>query len=215
MSQRGRAISVVVADNHPLYRAGLVEVIGERADLELVAVCCGGAEALEQIRAHAPDTALLDLRMADLDGIAVVNALVRSRSRTRVVILSAYDDGESVHAALSAGAAGYLTKDTDREEICDALTAAVNGDAVVSPSLSAVLFEHMRRQAAPAPPKLGEREAEVMRLTAEGLSSIEIGRALGIAPATVKTHLQRVYGKLEVTDRASMVATAFRMGLLT
>jgi two-component system nitrate/nitrite response regulator NarL len=97
-------ISVVVADDHPLYRAGLVEAIGERADLQLVAACSGGREALEEIRTRAPDAALLDLRMGDLDGIAVLEQLVRGRSRTRVVFLSAYEDGESVHGALAAGA---------------------------------------------------------------------------------------------------------------
>jgi two-component system, NarL family, nitrate/nitrite response regulator NarL len=208
-------ISVVVADDHPLYRTGLVEVIGGRADLELVAVCSGGREALEAIRAHAPDAALLDMRMRDGDGIAVLEELVRSRSRTRVVFLSAYEDGESVHGALAAGAAGYLSKETDRDEICDAIVAAVEGEIVVSPTLPAVLFDHLRRRAQPKPPKLGDREAEVMRLTADGLTSVEIGRALGIAPSTVKTHLQRIYGKLEVTDRASMVAVAFRLGLLS
>jgi two-component system nitrate/nitrite response regulator NarL len=206
-------ISVVVADDHPLYRTGLVEVIGGRGDLELV--CSGGREALEAIRAHAPDAALLDLRMRDVDGMAVLKELVRSHSRTRVVFLSAYEDGESVHGALAAGAAGYLSKETDRDEICDAIVTAVQGEVVVSPTLPAVLFDHLRRRALPRPPKLGDREAEVMRLTADGLSSVEIGRVLGIAPSTVKTHLQRLYGKLEVTDRASMVAVAFRMGLLS
>jgi two-component system nitrate/nitrite response regulator NarL len=208
-------ISVVVADDHPLYRTGLVEVIGGRADLELVAVCSGGSEALEEILARAPDAALLDLRMRDLDGIAVLEGLMRRRSRTRVVFLSAYEDGESVHGALAAGAAGYLTKETDRDEICDAIVAAVQGEVVVSPPLAAVLFDHLRRRTPPKPPKLGDREAEVMRLTADGLSGVEIGRALGIAPSTVKTHQQRIYAKLEVTDRASMVAVAFRMGLLS
>jgi two-component system nitrate/nitrite response regulator NarL len=208
-------ISVVVADDHPLYRAGLVEAIGERADLQLVAACSGGRDALEEIRMRAPDAALLDLRMGDLDGIAVLEQLVRGRSRTRVVFLSAYEDGESVHGALAAGAAGYLSKETDRDEICDAIVTAVQGEVVVSPTLPAVLFDHLRRRALPKPPTLGDREAEVMRLTADGLTSIEIGRALGIAPTTVKTHLQRIYAKLEVTDRASMVAVAFRMGLLS
>jgi two-component system nitrate/nitrite response regulator NarL len=207
-------ISVVVADDHPLYRAGLVEAIGEREDLELTAACSGGRGALDVIRAKAPDTALLDLRMPDVDGMAVLDELVRIRSRTRVVFLSAYDDGESVHAALEAGAAGYLTKDTDRDEICDAIANAAHGEIVVSPTLPAALFDHLRRRAA-QPPKLGAREAEVMRLTADGLTCNEIGHALGIAPSTVKTHLQRVYGKLEVTDRAAMVAVAFRMGLLS
>ncbi|HEV7883006.1 MAG TPA: response regulator transcription factor, partial [Solirubrobacteraceae bacterium] len=125
-------ITVVVADDHPLYRAGMVEAIQAREDLDLLAACPGGTEALEQIRALQPDAALLDLRMRDLDGLAVLEELVSTRAKTRVIFLSAYEDGESVHGALTTGAAGYLTKETDRDEICDAIVAAVGGEIVVS-----------------------------------------------------------------------------------
>ena len=126
MQESGDRITVVVADDHPLYRAGMVEAIQERDDLELVAACPGGTEAHERIRALQPDAALLDLRMRDLDGLAVLEELNSSRSKTRVIFLSAYEDGESVHGALTTGAAGYLTKETDRDEICDAIVAAVS-----------------------------------------------------------------------------------------
>ena len=216
MEQTARRIRVVVADDHPLYRAGMVEVIADREDLELVAACSGGTEALERIRTLEPDAALLDLRMPDLDGLAVLEELVSIHSKTRVIFLSAYEDGESVHGALTTGAAGYLTKETDRDEICDAIVAAVGGEIVVSPTLPGALVGFLRGRTADVPQtKLGHREREVMRLTADGYSSAEIAAALGIAPTTVKTHLHRVYSKLEVTDRASMVAAAFRQGLLT
>jgi two-component system, NarL family, nitrate/nitrite response regulator NarL len=207
--------TVVVADDHPLYRAGLVDAIGERPDLELVAECGGGRDAVEQILARRPDVALLDMRMRDLDGIAVLQELARAGSRTRVVFLSAYEEGEVVHGALTAGAAGYLSKETDRTEICDAVVAALDGEIVVSPSLPGVLVEYLRRRSGTRQPKLGEREREVMRLTADGRSAPEIAEMLGIGATTVKTHLQRVYRKLEVTDRAAMVAKALRLGLLT
>jgi two-component system nitrate/nitrite response regulator NarL len=215
MQPTANRITVVVADDHPLYRAGMVEVIDDREDLELVAACSGGTEALERIRALQPDAALLDLRMRDLDGLAVLEELVSIRSKTRVVFLSAYEDGESVHGALTTGAAGYLTKETDRDEICDAIVAAVGGEIVVSPTLPGALVGFLRGRTEVPQTKLGHREREVMRLTADGFSSAEIATALGIAPTTVKTHLHRVYSKLEVTDRASMVAAAFRQGLLT
>ncbi len=211
----GTRITVVVADDHPLYRAGMVDAIQDREDLELVAACSGGTEALERIKALEPDAALLDLRMRDLGGLEVLEELVRLRSKTRVVFLSAYEDGESVHGALSTGAAGYLSKETDRDEICDAIVAAVGGQIVVSPTLPDALVGFLRGRAGPPQLKLGHREREVMRLTADGFTSAEIATALGISPTTVKTHLHRVYGKLEVTDRASMVAAAFRQGLLT
>lgn len=206
--------TVVVADDHPLYRAGLVDAIGERPDVALVAECAGGREAVEQILALRPDVALLDMRMRDLDGMAVLEEITRASSRTRVVFLSAYEEGEVVHGALSAGAAGYLSKETDRTEICDAVVTAGDGELVVSPNLPGVLVEYMHRRAETAKPRLGDREREVMRLTAEGLSAPEIAEALGIGATTVKTHLQRIYRKLDVTDRAAMVAKGLRLGLL-
>jgi two-component system, NarL family, nitrate/nitrite response regulator NarL len=215
MSSSSQATTVVVADDHPLYRAGLVDAITERPDLRLVAASSGGRDALEQILAERPDVALLDMRMRDLDGMAVLEQLARAGSRTRVVFLSAYEEGEVVHRALTAGAAGYLSKETDRVEICDAVRAAVDGEIVVSPNLPGALVQYLHRRSGSRQPRLGEREHEVMRLTAEGLSAPEIAEALGIGTTTVKTHLQRVYRKLDVTDRAAMVAKALRLGLLT
>jgi two-component system nitrate/nitrite response regulator NarL len=207
--------TVVVADDHPLYRAGLVDAIAERPDLELLAECAGGRDAVEQILAHRPDVALLDMRMRDLDGMHVLDEISRAGSHTRVVFLSAYEEGEVVHGALTAGATGYLSKETDRTEICDAVAAAVSGEIVVSPTLPGVLLEYLHRRSGTDRPHLGGREHEVMRLTAEGLSAPEISASLGISVTTVKTHLQRVYRKLDVTDRAAMVAKALRLGLLT
>ena len=215
MSSPESRTTVVVADDHPLYRAGLVDAIAERPDLELVAECAGGRDAVEQILAHRPDVALLDMRMRDLDGVAVLEEIARAGSRTRVVFLSAYEEGEVVHGALTAGAAGYLSKETDRDEICDAIASAVDGEIVVSPNLPGVLVAYLHRRSDAGKPRLGGRELEVLRLTAEGLSAPEIAETLGIGATTVKTHLQRVYRKLEVTDRAAMVARALRLGLLT
>src|SRR4051794_16193553 len=127
--------TVVVADDHPLYRAGVVDAITERPDLELLAECACGRDAVEQILARRPAIALLDLRMRDLDGMAVLEELARAGARTRVVFLSAYEEGDVVHGALSAGAAGYLTKETDRTEICDAVVGAAGGEPLVSSAL--------------------------------------------------------------------------------
>jgi two-component system nitrate/nitrite response regulator NarL len=215
MSYPKSRTTVVVADDHPLYRAGLVDAIAERSDLALVGECAGGRDALEQILERRPDVALLDMRMRDLDGMAVLAEMTRAGLRTRVVFLSAYEEGEVVHGALTAGAAGYLSKETDRDEICDAIASAVDGEIVVSPNLPGVLVAYLHRRSDPGKPRLGGRELEVLRLTAEGLSAPEIAETLGIGATTVKTHLQRVYRKLEVTDRAAMVARALRLGLLT
>jgi two-component system, NarL family, nitrate/nitrite response regulator NarL len=208
-------VTVVVADDHPMYRAGLVDAIAERPELELLAECGGGCAAVEEIRERRPDVALLDLRMRDLDGMAVMESIAEHGSPTRVVFLSAYEDGEVVHRALAAGAVGYLTKETDRDEICDAILRAADGGLALSPNLSGVLVGYMQQRIDSPVPRLGEREHEVMRLTAEGLSAPEIAETLGIGATTVKTHLQRVYRKLDVSDRAAMVAKALRLGLLT
>ena len=214
--QRSRArVRLVLADDHPVYRSGLVDAISERPELELLAACADGREALERIIELAPDAALLDMRMRDLDGLSVLDELVAARCPTRVVFLSAFEDGELVHRALTAGAAGYLSKETDRDEICDAILTAAGGEIVVSRTLPGALAGHLRRQATCHTPAFGARERQVMRLTAQGLSGPEIAERLGIGATTVKTYLQRVYRKLEVSDRAAMVAEAMRQGLLT
>src|SRR5215211_4832296 len=156
MAAPARRTTVVVADDHPLYRAGLVDAIAERPDLELLAECAGGREAVTAILDRRPDVALLDMRMRDLDGMAVLEALGRAGSRTRVVFLSAYEEGEVVHGALTAGAAGYLSKETDRVEICDAVRAAVDGAIVVSPNLPGALVQYLHRQSGSPQPRLGE-----------------------------------------------------------
>jgi two-component system nitrate/nitrite response regulator NarL len=209
-----RPTRVIVADDHPVYRSGLVSVIRERPELELVAECCDGEAAVEAVRKLRPDIALLDVRMGSLDGVAALTRLGGLRSRTRVVFLSAFGEGEVVARALAAGAAGFLSKEAERDDICDALLAAADGEIVVSPSLHTGVLHELRR---PAPDRvsLSDREEDVMRLTARGLSGPQVAHRLGIAPSTVKTHLRRVYAKLGVSDRATMVAEAMRCGILS
>jgi two-component system, NarL family, nitrate/nitrite response regulator NarL len=209
----GSALRLVLADDHPVYRSGLVDAIAQRPELTLLGAYAEGRAVRDAILAERPDAALLDVRMPDLDGIAVLEAIRTAACPTRVLFLSAYEDGALVHRALSAGAAGYLSKDTDRDEICDAIVEAVAGQLVVSPALPGALMGHMRREHERSE-RFGPREREVMRLTAQGLSGPEIAEALGIGAATVKTYMQRVYRKLGVADRAAMVAEAMRRGLI-
>ena len=134
-----------------------------------MAACANGEDAQREILREEPDVALLDVRMRDRDGLAILDALVAARCRTRVVFLSAFEDGALVHRALTSGAAGYLSKETDRDEICDAVLQAAAGEMVVSPTLPAALVGHLRLQGAPRQ-RFGGREREVMRLTAQGLT---------------------------------------------
>jgi two-component system, NarL family, nitrate/nitrite response regulator NarL len=210
----GMPTSVIVADDHPVFRSGLTAAIREHPDLTLVAECEDGDDAVEAIYVHRPDVALLDVRMRRLDGVGALERLGGGRAPSRVVFLSAFGEGEVVARALAAGAAGFLSKEADREDICDALIAAARGEIVLSPSLQTGVLEELRRPV-PDRVRLSAREHDVMRLTARGLSGPEIARRLGIAPSTVKTHLRRVYGKLGVADRATMVAEAMRCGLIS
>jgi two-component system nitrate/nitrite response regulator NarL len=205
-------VRVFIADDHPVFREGLVRAVAARAEMELAGEAVDGRAALDAIQASLPEVALVDLRLPVLDGIAVVRAVVRDGLATRVVILSAYDDAELVWAALEAGAAGYLTKDARREEITDGVMAAARGETVLAPSLAGALAGEVRRRA--GTPVLTSREREALDGLARGLSAPAIARELVLSTATVKTHLQHLYEKLGVSDRAAAVAEAMRRGLL-
>jgi two-component system nitrate/nitrite response regulator NarL len=205
---------VLVADDHPLYRDGVVRAIKERPDLELVAECDDGRAALEQIRALEPDVALLDVKMPLLDGTAVLNAVDREKLPTRIAFLSAYLDAAVVYAAVAGGAAAYLSKEADRQEICEAIAAVARGQTIFAPQVQAGIAQEMRMRHDDDRPALSSREREVLELTAKGRSAPQIAEQLYLSTATVKTHLQRLYDKLGVSDRAAAVAEAMRRGLL-
>ncbi len=205
---------VLVADDHPLYRDGVVRAIKERPDLELVAECDDGRAALEQIRKLEPDVALLDVKMPLLDGTAVLNAVDREKLPTRIAFLSAYIDAAVVYTAVAGGAAAYLSKEADRQEICDAIAAVARGQTIFAPQVQAGIAQEMRMRREDDRPALSVREREVLALTANGRSAPQIAEQLYLSTATVKTHLQRLYEKLGVSDRAAAVAEAMRRGLL-
>ena len=208
-------VTVLIADDHPLFRDGIARAVRGRPDLELVAEVADGRTALERIRELAPAVAVLDLRLPDLDGLEVLNAVRRDALPTRVLMLSATTEGPTVFKAISGGAAGYLSKSSDRTAVCDAVAAVARGDTVLDPALQAGLLDEVRiLGVADARPVLSPREAEVLSLLAEGLSAPAIGRRLFLSTATVKTHLGHLYEKLGVSDRAACVAEAMRRGLL-
>ena len=213
MSQGAARVRVLVADDHPVFREGIVRAIKDRPELELVGEAADGREALDMVRRLDPDVAVLDVKMPGLDGIQVVNAITRDGLRTRVVLLSAFVEGEVVYGAISSGAAGYLSKDADRQRICEAVSAVARGETVLSPEIQAGIAEQIRARGGDAPP-LSARERQVLELIAEGLTVAEIGERIHLSPGTIKSHLQSLYEKLGVSDRAAAVATAMRRGLL-
>jgi two-component system nitrate/nitrite response regulator NarL len=212
---RSKRVSVVVADDHPLFRDGIERAVRERPDLELIATAADGREALARIRELAPEVAVLDLRLPGLDGLQVLNALTRDALATRVVFLSATGDAEVVYRAVQAGAAGYFRKEADRAAILDGIAAAARGDTAIEPTLQRVLIDQIRVHGRGEDrPVLSTREREVLTLMAEGLSAPQIAERLILALPTVKSHQARLYEKLGVSDRAAAVAHAMRRGLL-
>jgi two-component system nitrate/nitrite response regulator NarL len=205
---------VVVADDHPLYREGVVRALHLSGGVTVVAEAADGRETLAAIVEHDPDVALVDFRLPGLDGAAVAHAVMRDGRRTRVLIVSAYTDASVVYKALESGAAGFLPKETRREQIVDAVLACARGENVVPPEIAAVLVPEIRSRRDVSGPVLTDREMEILRLIAEGLSLPDIARKLFLGVTTVKTHVQHVYEKLEVSDRAAAVATAMRRGLI-
>ena len=206
--------TVLVADDHPVFRDGLMRALRSRPEFELVGEAGDGREALEAIKRLQPDVALLDVKMPGLDGGAIAHALKRDGAKTRVVLISAHAPSDLVYRSLSLGAAAYLSKEAGRDEICDTVAAVGRGETRLSPEIQGELVRQIQMRATDERPALSPREREVLELIAEGLSAPDIGRRLHLSPATVKTHLQGLYEKLGVSDRAAAVASAMRRGLL-
>lgn len=205
---------VVVADDHPVYRDGLVRALTAGGGIEVVGAAATGPDALELITRHRPDVAVLDLHMPGLDG-AQVAAAVRGRElETRVLIVSAYDDPAQVYDALEQGAAGFVHKESTPAEIVAAVRDCAAGRDVLAPRLAAGLAAEIRRRAEPPGPTLTARESEVLTLIAAGTTVPAIAEQLYLSTSTVKTHMQRLYEKLGVNGQAAAVAEAMRRGLL-
>jgi two-component system nitrate/nitrite response regulator NarL len=191
-----------------------VRAISARPELELVGEVGDGRQALDAIGVSQPDVAILGGTLAGLSGEQVLNAVARDGLSTRVVMIAARPEPQQVYAALAEGAAGFLTKDADARELCDAITAVARGRTVVSAELQAGVAGEIRMRTPHDRPVMTVRERETLTLIAEGLSAPQIGRALHLSTATVKTHLQHIYEKLGVSERAAAVAEAMRRGLL-
>jgi two-component system nitrate/nitrite response regulator NarL len=206
---------VLIADNHPVYRDGLLRALKGRSDLRLVAEAEDGSDALERVKELRPEIAVVDMRMPGLDGMQVLATVVREFPDTRVLILSAYLDGEVAYRALADGAAGFISKDSSREAICDAIATVAAGGIALCPEVESGLASEIRKRGSEERrPELTERETEILRMVADGRTAAEIGEHLYLSPTTVKSHLRNLYRKLEVGDRAAAVAKAMRIGLI-
>lgn len=211
MTERTR---VLIADDHPMFRNALVEAVRSRPDLELVGTAEDGRVAIDEIRRLRPEVALVDMRMPELDGSDVLNAVVRDGIPTRVLFLSTHTDSGMVYDLLARGAAGYLDKTASAEEVCNAIAAASRGKTILSDSIEGDVLQQIRIRGANGETELTAREQEVLRLVADGQSAPDIATQLYIEPSTVKSHLQNIYEKLGVSERAAAVAEGMRRGLL-
>ena len=183
-------VTVVVGDDHPVYRHGVVRALKETGTIEVVAEAADGRTVMDAIREHHPDVAVVDYKMPGLTGFEMVHAVDRDGLGARVIVLSAFDDAALVYQALAAGASGYLTKESDREEIAEAVSRCARGEKYVPAQLASGLASEVHQRARGDTALLSPRESEVVRLISEGLSVPQMARRLHLAPTTVRTHVQ-------------------------
>ena len=215
-------IRVLVVDDQALIRGALAALVDSAEDLEVVGEADNGEEALRLIAAAEPDVVLMDIRMPKMDGIAATEALALGGSsvRPKVLILTTFDLDEYVYAALRAGASGFLLKDTPPVDLLNGIRVVAAGDSLLAPSVTRHLIEEFVRRPSSERPqrtdldRLTEREVDVLRLVARGLSNHEIGEELFVSPATAKTHVSRLLMKLDARDRAQLIVIAYETGLV-
>lgn len=210
-------LRVVVADDHPAFRAGIVAILEDLEDLEVVAAVADGHHALTAVAEHAPDVVLMDLRMPNLDGVAATAQLRSTHPSVAVVVLTMNGDDDSLFAALRAGARGYLLKEADGDEIARAIRAVARGEAVFGPAVAPKVLEFFARPpsagGAVAFPQLTDREREVLDLVARGLDNASVARRLVLSEKTIRNRVSDVLSKLHASSRAEVVALARDAGL--
>lgn len=213
-------IRVVLADDQALVRGGFRMILEAQEDIEVVGEADTGVQAVRQVRTASPDVVLMDIRMPVMNGIVATAELTRTGGETRVLILTTFDLDEYVYEAVRAGASGFLLKDVDPPDLVHAVRVVAAGDALVAPAITRRLLEHFTarpRPGARAPDALAtltDRELEVLRHVAGGLSNNEIAAKLHLSEATVKTHMTRILAKLRLRDRAQAVVAAYETGLV-
>ncbi|BDZ45631.1 response regulator [Naasia aerilata] len=204
-------LRVVVADDHPIVRGGIVALLQSEPDIDVVGEAADGQHAIELATDLEPDLVLMDLRMPKVGGAEATARILATRPAVKVLVLTTYESDENILTAIEAGATGYLLKAAPQEEILAGIRAVARGEVALAPRIAALLVGRMRR---PAAPVLTARELEVLARVAEGDSNPQIAARLFLAEATVKTHLLHVFEKLEVSDRTRAVTKAMELGLL-
>ncbi|HWC13133.1 MAG TPA: response regulator transcription factor [Actinomycetota bacterium] len=209
-------IRVLLADDHPIVRDGLAALLSSLADMEVAAVASTGREAVKEAIAMRPDVAVLDLQMPDLDGFQATREIASAAPSVGVLVLTMFEDEDSVFNAMRAGARGYLVKGAEQEEIARAIRAVASGEAIFGPGVAQrvlAFFSGLQRRAADPFPEVTAREREILDLLAGGLSNAAIARHIGIAPKTVANNVSSIFMKLQVADRGQAIVRAREAGL--
>ena len=208
MSQ-ATTIRVLIVDDHSIVRQGLATIINRDPEMTVIAQAEDGQQAINLFREYQPDVTLMDLRMPQMAGVEAITAICAEFKSARIVVVTTYDGDEDIYRGLQAGAKGYLLKDAKPNELLSAIRTIHGGQQYIPPSVGAKLVQRMSN------PELSERELEVLRLMAQGMSNLDISSALSIGESTVKSHVNRILSKLGVNDRTQAVIIAVRRGIVT
>ena len=201
------SIRVLVVDDHPVVRQGLIGMLEEAPDIVIVGQGRNGHEALSVFQQQQPDVTLMDLRMPEMGGVQAITVICNEFPNARIIVLTTYDTDEEIYRGLRAGAKGYLLKDSEPEELLTAIRTVTRGQRYIPPNVAAKLVQRMTA------PGLSDRELEVLQLVGQGMSNQEISTALNISESTVKTHVNRILSKLDVKDRTQAAIIALKRGI--
>jgi len=208
MSQ-ATTIRVLIADDHAIFRQGLATIINRDPEMQVIAQAENGEQAIALFEEHKPDVTLMDLRMPDVEGVAAISAICAAAKSARIIVLTTYDSDEDIYRGLQAGAKGYLLKETEPDELLNAIHTVHRGQQYIPPDVGAKLAQRLSN------PELSERELEVLRSLAQGMSNADIAAALSIGEGTVKSHVNRILNKLDVSDRTQAVIVAVKRGIVS
>lgn len=210
------AIKILIADDHPVVRAGLFAMLSREHEFEVVGEAKDGVEAVNKAKKLSPDIVLMDLRMPELDGVEAMEQIKSVKPDTKFIILTTYSDDEYIFRGIEAGARAYLLKDAPREELFEAIRVVHRGESLIQPAVASKVLDRLAElsRRAPSGEGLSERELEVLRLVAKGAANKEIAVQLSITQSTVKTHITSIFQKLDVSDRTEAVTQALRKGII-
>jgi len=211
-----KEIRVLIADDHTLFRDGLVALLTSFDDIQVVGTAQDGLQAVQQAAASQPDVILMDILMPELNGIEATRTIIQASPHIGVIMLTMFEDDESIFSAMRAGARGYILKGADQDDVLRAIRAVDRGEALFGPSIASRLMDFFNTQASEPPqafPELTEREHEILALIAQGVSNHDIAQQLNISLKTVRNHVSNIYNKMQVTDRVQAVLRAREAGL--